>query len=172
MDSLRSKKAQLIRNITFGVEDSLVSTVGVLSGVNTAGVSQEIILLTGIILIFVEAFSMGVGVLLSEHSAKEFAQERDLPLRDSFLEAGVMFGSYFLTGFIPLFPYILFAPSFALWISIGLSLLTLFLLGTISGGVAKIHLWREGLQMALIGGVAIIIGVLVGGLVHGGFNVV
>src|SRR3989338_4103836 len=44
-----------IRNLIFGVEDSLVSTVDLLSGVAAAGVPRSVIFLTGVVLIFVEA---------------------------------------------------------------------------------------------------------------------
>jgi VIT1/CCC1 family predicted Fe2+/Mn2+ transporter len=53
-------KTIYLRNFIFGVEDSLVSTVGLLSGVAVAGVASRTILLTGVVLIFVEAFSMAV----------------------------------------------------------------------------------------------------------------
>ena len=56
-----------LRNTVFGVEDSLVSTVGLLSGIAATGsVSKSFILLTGIVYISVEAFSMAVGSFLSE----------------------------------------------------------------------------------------------------------
>ena len=68
----RSVSASYIRNFVFGVEDSLVSTVGLLSGVAIAGVEQKYIFITGLILIFVEAFSMAVGSFLSEESAEKY----------------------------------------------------------------------------------------------------
>src|SRR5262245_46938731 len=68
-----STKVAYFRNFVFGVEDSLVSTVGLLSGVAIAGLAREEIFLTGVILIFVEAVSMAAGSFLSESSAEEFA---------------------------------------------------------------------------------------------------
>ena len=62
--------AHYFSSFIFGVEDSLVSTVGLLSGVAVAGVNRSGIFVTGVILIFVEAFSMGVGNFLSEDFAK------------------------------------------------------------------------------------------------------
>ena len=41
------KKAFFIRNFIFGVEDSLVSTVGLLSGVVVGGVSKDAVVLVG-----------------------------------------------------------------------------------------------------------------------------
>ena len=61
-----------MRNFVFGAEDSLVSTVGLLAGVATAGVLQKEIIISGVVLIFVEAFSMSVGSFLSERTTEEF----------------------------------------------------------------------------------------------------
>ncbi len=61
-----------LRNFVFGVEDSLVSTVGLLSGVAAAGVETKTIVLTGVVLIIVEALSMAVGSYLSEYSVEEY----------------------------------------------------------------------------------------------------
>ena len=55
-----------LRNFIFGVEDSLVSTVGLLAGVAAGGVSSAVILTTGLVLIEVEGFSMGLGSFLTE----------------------------------------------------------------------------------------------------------
>jgi hypothetical protein len=38
-----------VRNIVFGISDSLVSTVGLLSGIDVSGTSRQIIILTGIV---------------------------------------------------------------------------------------------------------------------------
>lgn len=42
--SQRESRASFLRTFVFGVEDSLVSTVGLLSGIAIAGVSQKAIL--------------------------------------------------------------------------------------------------------------------------------
>src|SRR3989344_3129963 len=60
-----------VRNFIFGAEDSLVSTVGLLSGVAIGGVAKVDILLPGMVLIFVEAFSMAVGSFLAEFSVRK-----------------------------------------------------------------------------------------------------
>ena len=157
--------ATYVRNFIFGVEDSLVSTVGLLSGVAVAGLPKHDIFLTGIVLIFVEAFSMGVGSYLSESSAEEFTgSKKSLSLQGSL----IMFFSYFAAGFIPLAPYLIFSVSAAFALSITLSLLALFLLGMASSKIFKTdHTTRHGIRMLLIGGMAIAVGVVVGKLVNG-----
>ena len=151
-----------IRNFVFGVEDSLVSTVGLLSGIAVAGTVEHTIVLAGIVLISVEAFSMGAGSLLSEHSAQEIALQREVPIFDSLKSALIMFLSYFFAGFIPLAPYVLLPAKAAFWISIGASLAALLVLGTISGRTAGIRPLRPALEMFLIGGAAITLGTSVG----------
>jgi len=161
---IRSKEefASYVKNFIFGVEDSLVSTVGLLSGVAVAGLSSSDIFLTGIVLIFVEAFSMGVGSYLSEQSAEEFKKTKH-PI--SVPGAFIMFFSYFLAGFIPLFPYVIFGVSTALIVSITVSILSLFVLGVISASIFKINKLKQGMRMLVIGGGAVLIGVIVGKIV-------
>ncbi|MBI2109299.1 MAG: VIT1/CCC1 transporter family protein [Parcubacteria group bacterium] len=151
-----------IRNFVFGVEDSLVSTVGLLSGVAVAGTMPETIVLAGVVLIAVEAFSMGAGSLLSEHSARQISLRQEVPIQKSAKSALIMFFSYFFAGFIPLSPYIFLPISLAFWTSIGASLVALLILGTISGKIAGIRPLRPALEMLLIGGAAIALGAAVG----------
>ncbi len=156
------KNITKIRNFVFGVEDSLGSTVGLLSGVAVAGTMPETIVLAGVVLIAVEAFSMGAGSLLSEHSAKQIFLHQEVPIEKSFKSAFIMFLSYFFAGFVPLAPYIFLPVSFAFWMSIGASLIALLVLGIISGKIAGIRPLRPALQMFFIGGAAIALGAFVG----------
>src|SRR3989338_8879825 len=105
------ERAMFLRNTVFGVEDSLVSTVGLLSGIAATGsVSKSFILLTGIVYISVEAFSQPA------------------------LGAFIMFVSFALAGFVPILPYLFFAGQQAILVSVIASLVALFLLGMAGGG--------------------------------------
>lgn len=154
-----------IRNFIFGVEDSLVSTVGLISGIAVGGVSKKYIFLTGIVLIFVEAFSMGVGSLLSEHSAQEFEKHHEVPFKKSITGALIMFVSYLFSGAIPIFPYLIAPLHIALFLSVAFSLISLFLLGAITAKIFKLHVLRHGLEMFFLGGIAIVIGIVVGNII-------
>lgn len=152
------------RNFVFGVEDSLVSTVGLLSGISIAGVTPTTILVTGVVLIFVEAISMGSGSFLSESSAEIYESRRDKPTSRSYFDALIMFISYLVSGFIPLFPYIVFLPGTAFWTSIGLSLFVLFLLGIAGAKISHTSIRKSVTRMVLVGGGAIAIGSVIGRL--------
>jgi VIT1/CCC1 family predicted Fe2+/Mn2+ transporter len=151
-----------IRNIVFGVSDSLVSTVGLLSGIDASGTTRQIIILTGVTYAFVEAFSMAVGSFLSEESVEEDSVRGELKTSGPFTAGIIMFLSFIVASFIPILPYIFFGLASALFLSIGLSILALFIVGMVSAKKIKVGIMKHGLRMALLGGLAIVIGVIVG----------
>lgn len=156
MDSTKLRGALFLRNLVFGVEDGLVSTVGLLSGIAIAGVDRETIFLTGVVLIFVEAFSMAAGSFLSEASVEEMDGGKD-DTKGSLVAGAIMFASYFVAGFVPLFPYILVPVTQAFWISIACSVAVLLILGYWSGRHTN-NAWKKALRMGLVGGLAILVG--------------
>jgi VIT1/CCC1 family predicted Fe2+/Mn2+ transporter len=158
------KNDLFIRNVIFGVCDSLVSTVGLLSGIDIGGTTQKTIILTGLVYTFVEAFSMSIGSFLSEQSVEEYDMKGSVDGKNSLSGGVIMFVSFILASFVPIFPYIVFPIASALWISIAFSIVTLFIVGLLSARVAKIRMAKQGIRMALLGGMAIIIGVIVGKL--------
>ncbi len=168
MSQKTSRQAQSVfaRNFIFGVEDSLVSTVGLLAGIAAADASRQTILLTGGVLIAVEALSMGVGSLLSESFAEEYVDGKAEKERHSVGGALIMFVSYAIAGFVPLFPYIVLENGLAFYISIFVSVLALFLLGFLGARYFGARGYKSGIRMFLLGGGAIGVGILVGRLLH------
>lgn len=167
MRSARAWSATNVKSFIFGVEDSLVSTVGLLSGVALAGVATGTVVLTGIVLIFVEAFSMAAGEFLSERSTEEYVAQREVAAGTSAAAAAIMFFSYLLSGFVPLAPYLWLEADTALPYSIGASLVALLLLGLLSARMTHTSFLRRGLQMLLVGGAAILVGIFAGQVVGG-----
>ena len=159
---LKSSVIAYFRTFVFGVEDSLVSTVGLLSGIAIAGMGAKQIFVTGIVLIFVEAISMAAGSFLSESSAEEYATRSERISERTYVSALIMFASYVISGFVPLLPYLFLPPSGAFAVSIILSFLFLGILGVLSARLSKTHVATSVFRMVLIGGVAIAVGVGVG----------
>jgi vacuolar iron transporter family protein len=63
--------------------------------------------------------------------------------------------SYIVGGLVPLAPYILMRQVVpALWISVGVTLLALFVFGSIKGHYTGVRPLRGGVQTALVGGLA------------------
>ena len=105
---------------------------------------------------------MSVGSFLSERTTEEsyagFKQKESKSLFASL----IMFLSYLICGFIPLFPYLIAGKNSAFWWSIAASLFALFVLGFISAKLLKTNIIKNALRMFLIGGFAISLGVMVG----------
>ena len=152
------------RNIVFGVEDSLVSTVGLLAGIATSNATHAAILGVGFIYICVEAFSMAVGSFLSEESAQE-ANGGKASFARAAEGAVVMFVSFALAGFVPVLPYLVATGTTALVLSITLSLAVLLVLGYVPARGGTRSRLAHGLRMAGLGGVAILVGVAIGSFV-------
>jgi VIT1/CCC1 family predicted Fe2+/Mn2+ transporter len=164
MQGTKKDYSLIVRNFTFGVEDSLVSTVGLLAGIAIASVDAKTIVLTGTVLIFVEAFSMGVGSLLSEQSVEEYQSNKEVALSKPIVAATVMFVSYVLAGLIPLAPYVFSTSRLAVWWSVGLTLLSLALLGALNAHIFRVRVWKDALITLVMGGLAIGVGIGVGQL--------
>jgi VIT1/CCC1 family predicted Fe2+/Mn2+ transporter len=69
--------------------------------------------------------------------------------------AATIAASYIVGGLVPLTPYILMKQvTPALWISVGVTLLALFVFGSIKGHYTGVRPLRGGVQTALVGGLA------------------
>jgi VIT1/CCC1 family predicted Fe2+/Mn2+ transporter len=115
-----------IRNMVYGLEDSLISTTGVIVGTTFAGMPLQYIVTVGIILVFVEALSMAFGSLVSEESFMITSKKKYTNAQIWFY-ALTMFFSYFFAGILVLLPYI-FAVPYHYVISIIISIVGLFLI--------------------------------------------
>lgn len=152
----------MVRSATFGVQDSLVSTVGLISGVAAGGMEKKMIILSGIVLIFVEAVSMGFGELFSEEVEKESRNHKEANVYKVVPSALIMFGSYFLAGFVPIIPYLIWGKLEAFWWSNIFSTSGLFIYGWFYGRSVQLGTWRHALKMTIYGLIAIGCGVAAG----------
>jgi len=161
-----AKRDTNLRNFIFGIEDSLVSTVGLLAGIAAADLSSSAIITTGLVLIVVEGLSMGIGSFLTEETSEEMSGDRVQPAKAA-MGGIVMLFSYCIAGLLPLAPYAFFPAKIAISVSVTLSLLGLFSLGL--GTSLYYHRPNpilRGIKMLLLGGLAVGIGMLVGKLFH------
>jgi VIT1/CCC1 family predicted Fe2+/Mn2+ transporter len=80
-------------------------------------------------------------------------------------DALVVGGTYLMGAAVPLWPYLVFARSTALVVSIACTLAALFTLGAIKGLVARQTWWKAGTQVLIIGGLSAAIGFVIGRVV-------
>ncbi len=210
-----------IREVVFGVEDGMISTLGVLTGIAIGTNSHFVVVLSGFVIIIVESISMGVGSYLSTKSVREIeerklkeekielkewpeAEKKELvgmyvkdgwPLnlaekmaltasknKSLFLQemahrelriypkklrkpaqGGIfMFFAYIVGGSIPVMPYLFLPVSSAIKLSIIITLIGLFALGSATTKFTKRRWWKAGFEMFFIAGIAALVGYIVG----------
>lgn len=216
-----SRVIPFMREVVFGMEDGMVSSLGAITGIATATGDHFVVILSGMVVIAVESISMGVGSYLSNKSEVDVTQrkiheekielkedpeaERD-ELRDIYIRDGwpeqlaetmattasqdhdlflnemkahelyiiddekdnsmkkgiVMFFSYVLGGLIPLIPYLILPLASAIVISIGITLIGLFALGSYTTRYTKRSWWKAGLEMLGLASAAAVVGYAVG----------
>ena len=209
-----------LKEIVFGIEDGMVSTLVSITGIAIGSRDPHVVLLAGFVIVSVESISMGIGSYLSNLSHKEVEQrkiaeekeelenypeeekeelrmiyikdgwpetlaremaevaaknpdlilkemikhELDIPLEDSSPALGgvFMFGAYILGGLIPLTAYVFLPINSALFVSIPLTLLGLFALGSATTKFTKQNWFKASLRMLVLGGIALGVGVIAG----------
>ena len=149
-----------LRSAIFGFEDALVSTTGAVVGISAGTSDPKIIALAGVVVIAVESLSMGAGNFLSERSVHQLKPEEHTD--SALMGALIMFVSYFLGGLVPVLPVLLLPLPLSITVGILAALTCLFLLGYFKGKALKVDTLRSGLEMLVIGGLAMAIGSIVG----------
>ncbi len=69
-------QAALIREIVFGMEDGMVSTMGAITGIAAGTMNHFTVVLSGCVIIAVESISMSVGSYLSSKSEREIDERK------------------------------------------------------------------------------------------------
>lgn len=166
-----------LREIIFGLEDGTVSTLGVVVGIAAGTNDRYIVILSGLVVIFVESLSMAAGTFLSNKSTLE-AHVRDdkhhlfarlfhhhslikEPVRES-ISMGI---SYVLGGMTSLLFFFLLPPLVAILPAVTISFVFLFIVGFFKGKIVEINPFRSGTEMMVISASAAAIGYTVGKLV-------
>jgi len=167
--SLRHDIVGSFREIIFGLEDSLVSTLGAVTGIAVGAGSEYVVILSGLVLIAAEGMSMAAGSYLSSKSAVQAQEafhgkkqaEKEYPVRAAF----VMGGFYFVGGAVPLFPYFFLPITQAILVSIPVTVFVLFGVGVWAANFTGRSKLTSGLEMAGISLAAAVVGYVIGRLV-------
>jgi hypothetical protein len=165
----------LVRNVAFGVEDSVLSTMGFVASMAAAGFGQRHIMAAGCVSIMVSSVSMAAGSFIAEDSAQQVRRARDL--RSVALGAAVMFASYVCAGGLVMLPIAVAGRGAltlrrAAWMSTAVSVATMFALGCFIAWQSSLRdappherrllVLRGGVRTMLLGAVAAIIALGIG----------
>lgn len=150
-----------LRELVFGLEDGLVSTLGVVTGMASGLEDRKIIILTGILVVFVEALSMSAGTYLSNKAESELEGKKNI-LRSSMLGATVMLFSYLFGGLVPVLPYFFVSVTEGIYLSIMMTMTTLFAVGFVKGKVTRTNATTSGFEMMIVSLTAALLGYIIG----------
>lgn len=142
-----------LRTIIFGIEDSFVSTTGIIVGLIAAGTKASTVLAAGIITIAVEATSMGAG---------EFISNDDSPGKNksATTKGLLMLTSYSIAGVWIMLPVFLGTQNNL--VIIAFTFANLFALGWWRGGILRGNKFKYALRTVAVSGVACALGIAVG----------
>lgn len=151
---------EYLQSAVFGVNDALVSTTGVMVGISAGTGDKSIIILAGVVTILVEALSMGSGQYLSLKSAHEYTKTSNQ--KEAIISGIVMYLGYIVGGLVPLLPIFFLPVEQSRLAAIVAALLGLLILGYTKGKIVKVSPVRSAIEIFIVGGIATIIGLLVG----------
>jgi VIT1/CCC1 family predicted Fe2+/Mn2+ transporter len=154
-----------LREMIFGLEDSLITCLGTVTGMAAGGQERLVVLLSGVVVTIISIASMSAGSYLSSKSA--LGIQRPLQTEAgrflfSLRSALTMAISYAIGGFLPILPYLFFPIPIALYLTPCFTALILFGVGAGSAYYTKASLWKSGLEMMMISLGAALIGYLIG----------
>lgn len=150
-----------LRSSIFGLEDALVSTTGAIVGIAVGSQNNRFILLAGLVIVLVEAISMAAGEFVSEETVNELNKDHE---DNPPLDALIMFISYLSAGLVPVLPFMILPLPVSLVVSLLLAFIGLFTLGFVKGKIVKVAPLKSAFKVLFIGGVAAVIGVVVGSI--------
>jgi predicted membrane protein (TIGR00267 family) len=163
-----------VREIVMGAQDNLTTVVAVMLGVSIGSGRADVVALAGLSAAVAEAVSMG-GVLYSSTRA-EAALEAHMATAPTDRRAALApAASGIVTclaalcgGLVPLTPFVLLPLPTAIYVSVGASMLALFLLGSLIGRISGSTWWRDGIRLLLVAGLAALASAAVGAVLRVG----
>ncbi|MEK7190398.1 MAG: VIT1/CCC1 transporter family protein [Patescibacteria group bacterium] len=72
----KSSLTNVLREVFFGMEDGMVSTLGSITGIAIGSNNHSTVILAGVVIISVESISMGIGSYLSNRSQEEMEERK------------------------------------------------------------------------------------------------
>ena len=150
-----------LRSLMFGLQDGIVSTTGVVVGISTGVSDKSIIVLAALVAVTVEASSMAAGQYTSEKAVHQM--DKTGKHTDNLVTGAIiMFFAYLLGGMFPIIPTLLFDQPEARLLAIIFAFVGLLIIGYLKGKVVDHKPLRSAIELLIIGGVATLVGVIVG----------
>lgn len=150
-----------IGDMVFGAADGVVTTFAVVAGVAGAQLSSTVVIVLGLANLFADGVSMAAGNFLGLKSTEEALGVRGI--RTPRAGAVYIFLAFVGAGSFPLLPYLFGGrgPD-AFYLTTGLTLATLFVVGAARTVITGRFWLRSGIEMLAIGSAAALVAYSVG----------
>lgn len=147
-----------------GIEGGFAIFSGILAGLSFETSNRRLLLITAAIGIIVNGFNSSAIRYSSQHFTDELdGHEKRRMIHYYLVPAAVEFLVYLGVCFVILLPLMLIGSlSRAVIASSLLTVLVLFAAGYYKGSLLKARPWRDGLELAVLGGLIITVGALAG----------
>lgn len=151
-----------ISDIVYGATDGIVTSFVVVSGVQGAHLSSSVVIILGLVNLFADGISMGAANFLSIRTDAK-VNNLDRGFVEPLQHAIMTLFSFIIFGSIPLISFLIpgfFTHNFG--ISIIMTAVALFFVGTLRVFISKERWYQGALEMLTIGGVAALIAYYIG----------
>lgn len=156
-------------SILDGIEGGFAIFVGIVAGLYFQKVDQDLLIITGVIGLIVNAFNSSAVRYAGQHYRDELdGHESRHKFRAYFIPAFIEFLTYAVVSFIVVIPLLVIAdPVIAITSTIALTFIVLFLAGAYRGKLLGRHALRDGLELTSLGLAIILVGAGAGWLIAG-----
>ncbi|MFC1653378.1 VIT1/CCC1 transporter family protein [Patescibacteria group bacterium] len=163
-----------LREIVFGFEDGIVSTLGVITGIAGGTQDRFTVILAGLVVVSVESLSMAAGTYLSNKTEEQLFAKRSkkslhaklhLKAIDGAGKDALLMGiSYVVGGVIPVIPYFFIPLSQGLVYSVAGSMVGLAVIGFWRAKITETSIFKGMFEMILVSSIAALVGFSIGKL--------
>ena len=157
-----------LREIIFGLEDGLVSTLGAITGIAGATSNQPLVIISGFVVVAVESLSMAAGTYLSNKSeteANNAINHQKQKIGSQPIKDGIFMGiSYIIGGSLAMVSYFILPLPQAMIGAVVTVVITLLIIGYLKGKLTQTKPVKSAIEMATVSLLAALLGYTIGKL--------
>ncbi|MDH5374744.1 MAG: VIT1/CCC1 transporter family protein [Candidatus Bathyarchaeota archaeon] len=158
MTENRSGESYRLEGIAFGLADGLIMCLGLIIGVAEATSDTRLVIITGIIGGFANAFGNSIGFFMSQsaeralqiQTTEQGSTTRIHSEREIFTNSLFSFASTIVATLVLLSPFTCFGMDYAATLTFMIGTIMAFILGSYVGKISHENRYKTGLKYALL----------------------
>jgi predicted membrane protein (TIGR00267 family) len=158
MTDNRSEENYRLEGVAFGLADGLIMCLGLIIGVAEATSDTKLVIITGVVGGFANAFGNSIGFFMSQsaeralqiQTTEQGSTTRIHSKREIFTNSLFSFGSTIAATLVLLSPFTLFSMSHAATLTFIIGTIMAFILGSYVGKISHENPYKTGLKYAVL----------------------